>query len=252
DGGLKRVRELKDPTSTRLREGDALAAALAGTTRDRLALFSSQGTVYVIRVAEEPATTGYGEPVQSLLKFGDGERVVAARLLREEAPTAGGGGGAGGLAGFGARPDRVGQPGLLRGAGRGFGFRDTPDLAETTRAGRRMARVGEGDAVVSVTPVTGTAVVVATGRGKMLRFALEEVTELSGPGRGVTLMKPDADDAVVGALALGRKAKFTVVMAEGAERTMTPDEVPAAHRGGKGQRVIKRGKVAGLAAAGGS
>src|SRR5262249_44690329 len=90
DGWLKRVRELKDPASTRLREGDALFAALPGTTRDRLALFSSQGTVYVIRVAEVPATTGYGEPVQSLLKFGDGERVVAARLLREEAPTAGG------------------------------------------------------------------------------------------------------------------------------------------------------------------
>src|SRR5881398_2560548 len=83
DGWLKRVREVKDPSSTRLREGDALAAVLPGTTRDRLVLFSTRGTVYVLRVADVPATTGYGEPVQSLLKFGDGERVAAARLVRE-------------------------------------------------------------------------------------------------------------------------------------------------------------------------
>ena len=34
----------------------------------------------MLRVGDVPATTGYGEPVQSLLKFGDGERVVAVRL----------------------------------------------------------------------------------------------------------------------------------------------------------------------------
>ena len=33
-----------------------------------------------------PATTGYGEPVQSLLKFGDGERVIAAQLKRDDTP----------------------------------------------------------------------------------------------------------------------------------------------------------------------
>src|SRR2546427_9067725 len=89
DGWLKRVREVKDPSSTRLREGDALAAVLPGTTRDRLVLFSTRGALYVLRVADVPATTGYGEPVQSLLKFGDGERVVVAQLLRDD-----GGGGA--------------------------------------------------------------------------------------------------------------------------------------------------------------
>src|SRR2546428_428413 len=45
DGWLKRVREVKDPSSTRLREGDALAAVLPGTTRDRLAPFLPAGTV---------------------------------------------------------------------------------------------------------------------------------------------------------------------------------------------------------------
>src|SRR5207253_451815 len=209
DGWLKRVREVKDPSSTRLREGDALAAVLPGTTRDRLVLFSTRGTLYVLPVADVPATTGYGEPVQSLLKFGDGERVVAAQLLRED------GGGE-------AQPALPGleKTAILVATAKGYGFRTTPDLSETTRAGRRVARVGEGDEIVSIESVTGPTVVVATRRGKMLRFALDEVAELSGPGRGVILMRPskEDDDRIVGALALPKQAGFLAVTPEGTER----------------------------------
>ena len=236
DGWLKRVREVKDPSSTRLREGDALAAALPGTTRDRLVLFSSRGTVYVLRVADVPATTGYGEPVQSLLKFGDGERVVTAQLLRE---------GAGGDV-------QATLPGLAKSAilvatARGYGFRAEPDLSETTRAGRRVARVGEGDEIVSIEPVLGPIVVVATKRGKMLRFAIEEVAELSGPGRGVILMRPDKDDdRVVGALALAKDDLFVAVTPEGTERKIPLREVPPGKRSQKGQKVVKRGGIVSL------
>jgi DNA gyrase subunit A len=236
DGWLKRVREVKDPSSTRLREGDALAAVLPGTTRDRLVLFSSRGTVYVLRVADVPATTGYGEPVQSLLKFGDGERVAAARLVREG----------------GGEPQPV-LPGLQTNAilvatAKGYGFRAEPDLSETTRAGRRVARVGEGDEIVSVEPVLGKTVVVATRRGKMLCFGLDEVAELSGPGRGVILMRPakEGDDRVVGALALAKDATFLAVTPEGTERKIDVSEVPEGRRAQKGQKVVKRGGVAGL------
>src|SRR5436853_4415886 len=210
DGWLKRVREVKDPSSTRLREGDALAAVLPGTTRDRLVLYSTRGTVYVLRVADVPATTGYGEPVQSLLKCGDGGRVAAARLLR-----AAEGEGQGALPGLEAKA-------VLVATARGYGFRTEPDLSETTRAGRRLARVGEGDEVVSVEPVLGSMVVVATARGNMLRFRLDEVAELSGPGRGVILTRPgkDGQDRVVGALALPPDAEFIAVTPEGGERRL--------------------------------
>jgi DNA gyrase subunit A len=237
DGWLKRVREVKDPSATRLREGDALAAVLPGTTRDRLALFSTRGTLYVLRVADVPATTGYGEPVQSLLKFGDGEHVVAARLLRED------GGGAAQPALPGLEPAAI-----LVATAKGYGFRTTPDLSETTRAGRRVARVGEGDEIVSVEPVTGPTVLVATRRGKMLRFALDEVAELSGPGRGVILMRPskEGDDRVVGALALPKQAGFIAVTLDGSERRLDVSDVPSGTRAGKGQKVVKRGGVAAL------
>ncbi len=237
DGWLKRVREVKDPSSTRLREGDALAAVLPGTTRDRLVLFSTRGTVYVFRVADVPATTGYGEPVQSLLKFGDGERVVAAQLLRE------GGNDTTQAALPGLEPSAI-----LVATAKGYGFRATPDLSETTRAGRRVARVGEGDEIVSIEPVTGPTVVVGTRRGKMLRYGLDEVAELSGPGRGVILMRPskEEDDRIVGALALPKQAGFIAVTPEGGERRFDVNDVPAGKRAGKGLKVVKRGGVAAL------
>jgi DNA gyrase subunit A len=239
DGWLKRVREMKDPASTRLREGDAVVAALPGTTRDRLVLFSTRGTVYVLRVADVPATTGYGEPVQSLLKFGDGERVTVARLLREN----GGGEAQPVLPGMEAKA-------ILVASARGYGFRTEPDLTETTRAGRRLARVGEGDEIVSVEPVRGKTVVVATRRGKMVRFALDEVAELSGPGRGVYLMRPskEGDDRIVGALALPKDGSFLVITPEGTERKIAVADVPEGRRAGKGQKVVKRGGVAALRA----
>jgi DNA gyrase subunit A len=242
DGWLRRVRELKDPSSARLREGDALQAVLPGTSRDHLVLYSSHGSVYVLRVADVPATTGYGEPVQSLLKFGDGERVVAALLKRDETP-------ADEPAGQGSlfAPAKGSAPGMILVAtARGFGFRATPDLSETTRSGRRVARVGDGDEVVSIEPVLGKAVVVAATSGKMLRFPIDEVAELSGPGRGVTLMKPAADSRIVGALALKDKADFLAITPEGNERKFAVSEVPAGRRAGKGQKVVKRGGVAAI------
>jgi DNA gyrase subunit A len=247
DGWMKRVREVKDPTSTRLREGDTLAALLPGSTRDRLVLFSSRGTVYVMRVGDVPATTGYGEPVQSLLKFDDRERVVVARLIREPDKTP--------AASTDAQPA---LPGIIElteevltvlvATAGGYGFRATPDLTETTRSGRRLARVGEGDEIVSVDVVSGPVAIVATARGKMVRFAVDEVPELAGPGRGVILMKPDSkeDDRIVGALALGKKDDFLAVTGEGSERKIGVGEVPLGKRAQKGQKVVKRGGVAAI------
>ena len=72
DGWLKRVREVKDLSATRLREGDAILAVIRGSTKEPMAVFSSLGYAYVIRINDVPASTGYGEPVQKLFNFRDG------------------------------------------------------------------------------------------------------------------------------------------------------------------------------------
>ncbi len=243
DGWVKRLRELKDPTSTRLREGDALFQVLAGTTRDRLAIFSSFGGLYVVPVNDLPATTGYGEPIQSILKLDDTERVTAVFLISAEEGKGGAPNGQGEL----FTPTAKQGESYLLATGHGFGFRFTPDFSETTRAGRKVARVSEGDAVVSVSPIRGKQVVAAAARGKMIRFPLADVAELSGPGKGVYLMRPGEEgDSIVGALAPAKGAAIVVTTAEGSERKIHLDEVPEGKRAGKGLKVVKRGQIAAL------
>jgi DNA gyrase subunit A len=243
DGWVKRVRELKDPTSTRLREGDALFQALAASTRDRIAFFSSFGGLYVLPVNDLPATTGYGEPIQSLVKLADNERLTAVFAVPVDKSPAEASRAQGELF---TPTAREGESYLVTTA-RGFGFRFIPDLSETTRAGRKVARVSEGDAVVSVSAIRGKQVVCAAARGKMLRFPLAEVPELSGAGKGVYLMRPGVDDdRIVGALAPAKGSSVIVTTAEGAERKLSIDDVPEGKRAGKGLKVVKRGQIAAI------
>src|SRR6267143_1066807 len=86
DGWIKRVRELKDPSQTRVREGDEVAFVLGGSLKSNLVLFSNFGTAYVTRFNDVPASTGYGDPVQKLFKFDDNERVVGALSLDPRVP----------------------------------------------------------------------------------------------------------------------------------------------------------------------
>ena len=51
---------------------------LPGSTRATVVFFSNFGTAYTCRIVDVPASTGYGEPIQKLFKFKDGERIVGA------------------------------------------------------------------------------------------------------------------------------------------------------------------------------
>ena len=262
DGWLRRVRELKDPSSARLREGDALFAVHEGTTRDRIALFSTKGVLYVLPVTDVPATTGYGEPVQSLFKFGDGERVLTSMLLsagpigeekEPEKPAEPGKGkraGQGDLFSGGGKGEVIelieeARPLLVVSAG-GYGFRAAPELSVTTRAGRRFARVADGDELIAVTSPDGPEVLCLARSGKGLRFPIGEATELSGVGRGVILMKLDDKDRVVGAIVPPAKTKLFVQIEGAGERAVARDDFPKGHRAGKGHKVVKRGTPGGL------
>src|SRR5436305_138902 len=81
DGWVKRQKEVKDLSTSRLREGDAVLAALAGSTRATCAFFTNFGIAYTCRFIDVPASTGYGEPIQKQFKLKDGERIVGAMSL---------------------------------------------------------------------------------------------------------------------------------------------------------------------------
>jgi DNA gyrase subunit A len=232
DGWMKRLGEIKDPTSTRVREGDVAKWILRGNTRDSLALFSNFGVAYVMRVGNVPATTGYGEPVQSTLNFKDGERVVAAALVP---------GTNGEQKGQGAGAAR-----WLVATARGMGFFCRPDLSETTKSGRRFARTKEGDEVIVVAPADGDLISAATAGGKVLVFRAQELAELTGPGRGVILMRVDKGDRLIGAVCHAADSPPFAVAEDGTERRFHLPE--PAHRAQKGRKALKRFKPAELVA----
>jgi DNA gyrase subunit A len=262
DGWIKRLRELKDPTSTRLREGDAIRSVLVGNTRDRLVLFTNKGVLYVTKVLEVPASTGYGEPIQSLLNFQDGEHVISATLVTDELLAANSKTSPpsekkqGELFPTGASKEpapeaeqeaaaAVGPPHILATA-QGMGFRFRPNLEETTRNGRKVSRLTDDDEVVSVEPISGGRVVCVSREGRMIAFPAEDVSELTGPGRGVILMRLEEDDRMVGAVTTIPGRGITVTNTDGNEKDVPLRDIPLAQRAGKGQRVIKRMTLTGV------
>ena len=134
DGWVKRQKEVKDLSTTRLREGDSVLAVLAGSTRATVVFFTNFGTAYTARVIDVPASTGYGEPVQSLFKFKDGERVVAAASLDPRVASH-------------IKPKKEGDVPPMHAVavtsdGYSLRFGLEPFVEVSTRAGRRFARVG--------------------------------------------------------------------------------------------------------------
>jgi DNA gyrase subunit A len=224
DGWIKRVRELKDPTSTRTREGDEVMAVLPGSTREKVAFFTNRGSAYVLKINDVTATTGYGDPAQKYFKFDDGERIVCAMALDPRANL----------------PET-----LLAVTGRGYGLRFAlaAHAEPTTKAGRRYARPPAGDEVIGVEPCgDGDAVVVATRDAHVLVCKAEDIARLEGPGRGVTVIKTDDDDAVIG-FACGDKHTKLVVEKGGKREELAADPRHAVSRGGRGHQLSRRAKL---------
>ena len=223
DGWIKRVRELKDPNQTRTREGDEVTHVLPGSTREKVIFFTNKGSGYVIKINDIAATTGYGDPAQKYFKFADGERIVAAMTLDARALVA---------------------PTLLAISRKGYGLRFASAVAAeiTTKAGRRYAKPGEGDEMIGVVACNdGDVVVTATREGHVLLCKADEIAKLEGPGRGVTVIKTENDDVVIGFIA-GLKSDRLVVETEksGKRFELHADPRQVKGRGGKGSQIIKK------------
>ncbi len=233
---MKRQKEVKDIAATRLREGDEVMAAVAGSTRASVVFFTNFGVAYTSRVVDVPASTGYGEPIQRLFKFRDGERVVGAASLDPRV--------AGNIV-----PPKEGQPAPTHAVAvtsDGYSLRFGLDgfLEPSTRAGRRYARPADGAEVVGVSIITGReTMIVATAEARAVLCPVEEINYLAGPGRGVILIKLTTDDdRVLGFVASrGDRDLLTVETSRGAEQTISTAKYEVTGRGGRGRELLQRG-----------
>jgi len=252
DGWVKRQKEVKDLSTTRLREGDSVLAAFAGSTRATCVFFSNFGVAYTCRVVDVPASTGYGEPIQKQFKLKDGEKVVGGMSLDQRAvgdirgqtplPPARSKRGAEG-SDPGVRPAPVHAVAV---SSDGYALRFNLDsfVEPSTRAGRRYARPSKGAEIVGVARFTGDEVLIAAtadARGMLAKG--EEVNFLSGPGKGVLLIKLGKEDRVLGFIAsAGERDLLTVETSRGAEQTISTAKYEVTGRGGKGRELLQRGQ----------
>ena len=233
NGWVKRQREVRDPAATRLREGDALLAAVAGSTRATVVFFTNFGVAYGCRLIDVPATTGYGEPIQRLFKLKDGERVVAVLGLDARAAAA-------------TPPDTEPPYHAVAVSSDGYALRFGLEAFNepSTRAGRRFARPARGAEIVGVAGMTGSETLIAATRGaRAMLCAAREVNFLSGPGKGVLLVKLKDDDRVIGFIASrGDRDLLTVETSRGAEQTISTAKYERVGRGGRGRELLQRGQ----------
>jgi DNA gyrase subunit A len=237
DGWVKRQKEVRDLATTRLREGDSVLAVLPGSTRATVVFFSNFGAAYTSRIVDVPASTGYGEPVQKLFKLRDAERIVAALSLDSRQ--------AGDIA---TRKEGQAPPiHALAVTSDGYSLRFSLEsfVEPSTRSGRRYARPSDGVEVVGVVKITGDeTVIVATQQARAILCPAEEINYLSGPGKGVILIKLQREeDKVLGFIASkGDRDIMRVETSRGAEQTISTTKYEVTGRGGKGRELLQRGQ----------
>jgi len=237
DGWVKRQKEVRDLSTTRLREGDSVIAVLPGSTRASVAFFSNFGAAYSARIIDVPASTGYGEPVQKLFKLRDGERIIAAFSLDPRV--------AGDIT---TRKEGVAPPvHAIAVTSDGYSLRFSLEgfVEPSTRAGRRYARPSDGVEVVGVAKISGSEIVIAaTHDARAILCRADEVNYLSGPGKGVILIKlQSTDDHVLGFIAsTGDRDLMRVETSRGSEQTISTTKYEVTGRGGKGRELLQRGQ----------
>lgn len=244
NGWLRKLKTLNDPAALRFKENDSSLAIVQANTRDLVAIFTSHGMVYVQKIFSLPYTrSGFGEPVQSLFKFGDGERVVRVFPLIQN---------------DGGKKEETNQGEqqslffddpvepetelLLAGKG-GFGFRfPMGSLAETTRAGKRVMTLKGDDRMTAVVPITKSHLFLITHAGKGMLIEPDPVAQLSGTGKGVKLINV-GDSFLVGGASVSKKDKVKLLLSNGKEIEIKMSGVPVYKRGSQGVGVVKRNKV---------
>ncbi len=239
DGWVKRQKEVRDLSTTRLREGDSVLTAQAGSTRATVVFLSSLGVAYTCRIADVPATTGHGQPVQKLFRLKDGERIVAAYAL--DARTIGD------VKEDPKKPEYAPATHAIAVSSDGYSLRFGLEafIEPSTRTGRRFARPAKTAEIVAIKMIHGDEIALAAStQRRVMVCPVEEVNYLSGPGKGVMLIKLARDDRLIGfTVATDDRDTLTVKTSMGGEQRINTARYEVTGRGGKGREVIKKGSL---------
>ncbi|CAN5540828.1 DNA topoisomerase IV subunit A [soil metagenome] len=250
DGWVKRQRSYTGLAAIRVRDGDEVAYALAGSTRATVSFFSSAGRCYTARIADLPQTTGHGDPIQKFFDFTDKERLIGVvcndeRLLPEPVPVD-----VSDLdlfQGDGAPPDAPG-PFFVGVSSDGLAVRMTLDGFDevSNKNGRVFMRLAPRAEVIATELARGDEhVCMASREGRALIFPVSQIPIFKSAAKGVIAMRLGArGDAVLGAtISSSARRGLEVETSRGRKEIVRTTKFPVANRGGKGRVIIDRGTL---------
>jgi len=230
EGWVRTQKSYGDITSLRCKDNDEVRWVLPANTKEVALFFTSNAKCYTIRVADLDKTTGYGEPIQSIFSFDDGETVV--NVLTTNALVL---------------PDPEATQ-MVSVSTNALAVRFTLDgyLEPSTVVGRTYQRLEKGQEVVNCCRIQeGDFVVLATHHGRGSTFAPSEVSSYKGPGKGVKALQLEKADALLAFTMCGdnQPANLHVETNRGAERMITHQTYKPTARGRKGYAILKRGHL---------
>ena len=155
---------VKDFEGLAFRQDDGLSRALALQTTDKVLVLASDGRVYTLGADKLPGGRGHGEPLRLLLELEGGVEIASIFAFE------------------------TGTMWLLASrTGRGF-LVEADDLVATTKRGRQVMSVADGDAAALAVRASGDHVAIVGENRKLLVFPIEQVPTLA-KGRGVRLQR---------------------------------------------------------------
>ncbi|MDB5352746.1 MAG: type topoisomerase gyrase/topo topoisomerase subunit [Planctomycetota bacterium] len=268
DGWIKRQKSFGDIPSIRVRDEDTVGWVYRARARQTITLFTDRGVAYTLRVNDIPLTTGHGEPVQKQFAFDDNEHLVGVvchdprclpdvshapppaqplqAVLLEDLGTNGEANGTNGHVPSSLPPPPYAL--ALTAGGKVLRFALAHLAIVSTKKGRSVVRLDpmiKDDRVVGVEASDGTEnVCLATRSARVLIFPVSEANVVSGAARGVTAVRLDAKDLVIGfALADRKREGLTVRTSRGSTQIVRATKYPVTQRGGRGYAILQRGSL---------
>ncbi|MDW8751735.1 DNA gyrase subunit A [Streptococcus suis] len=218
---------------TGVKDDDFVRELVSTSTHDRLLFFTNKGRVYRLKGYEIPeyGRTAKGLPVVNLLKLEENESIQTIINVTK---------------------DQEADSYLFFATRQGVVKRTSvSEFANIRQSGLKALNLKEEDELINVFLTNGQAdIIMGTKFGYSVRFAEEDVRNMSRIATGVRGIKLRDGDQLVGATMIADDQEVLVLTEKGFGKRTPASEYPTKGRGGKGIKTLKvaekNGSLAGL------
>lgn len=204
------------------REEDYAERMFVASTHDQIMFFTNFGRTFKIKcyTIPEGGRTGKGIPVVNLLQLQTGEKVTAVFPVGKE----------------------IEQTGYLVTATRMGMMKKTrlADCQNIRKGGLNLQTLREGDELIGVELSSGDdEFIMASKKGKCIRFAEKDVRATGRGGMGVRAIKLVGDDVLVDMVKVVKGGNVLTVTEKGMGKMTNEEQYSLQGRGGKGMNAMK-------------